>query len=142
VRQQVIVLETMLWPDEVRTPDFPFQHEDVDISGAEIGEAARWIETLSAPFNAEQYTDPYSAALKALVQAKVDSLEVVAPTAAAQEARAQNLLMALEAGAAQVAKPTRRRASVGKAKAAERKAAAAKTTATRAADRTRKTTTR
>jgi DNA end-binding protein Ku len=137
VRQQVIVLETMLWPDEIRTPDFPFQHEDVDISGAEITEAARWMETLSAPFNAEQYTDPYSTALKALVQAKVDGLDVVAPTAAAQETVTQNLLMALEAGAAQATRSTRRRASVGKAKAAERKAAAAKSTATRAAGRTR-----
>jgi DNA end-binding protein Ku len=139
VRQQVIVLETMLWPDEIRTPDFPFQHEDVEISGAEVTEAAQWIETLSAPFDPEQYTDPYSSALKALVQAKVDDLDVVAPTAAAQEARAQNLLMALEAGAAAMTKQNRRRASVGKAKAAERKAAAAKSTATRAAGRTKKT---
>jgi DNA end-binding protein Ku len=142
VRQQVIVLETMLWPDEVRTPDFPFQHEDVDISSAEISEAAQWIESMSGPFNAEQHTDPYASALKALVQNKVDNLDVVAPTASAQEAGAQNLLMALEAGAAQAAKAARRRASVGKAKAAERKAAAAKTTATRAAGRTRKTTAR
>ncbi|HEV3358910.1 MAG TPA: Ku protein [Pseudonocardiaceae bacterium] len=139
VRQQVIVLETMLWPEEIRTPDFPFQHEDVDISGEEITEAAQWMEALSGPFNPEQYTDSYTSALKALVQAKIDGLEVVAPTAAAQEAGAQNLLMALEAGAAQVSKPTRRRASVGKAKAAERKAAAAKSAATRAAGRTRKT---
>ena len=142
VRQQVIVLETMLWPDEVRTPDFPFQHEDVDISSAEISEAAQWIESMSGPFNAEQHTDPYTSALKALVQNKIDNLDVVAPTASAQEAGAQNLLMALEAGAAQAAKATRRRASVSKAKAAERKAAAAKSTATHAAGRTRKTTTR
>ncbi|HEX4220930.1 MAG TPA: Ku protein [Pseudonocardiaceae bacterium] len=142
VRQQVIVLETMLWPAEIRTPDFPFQHEDVDISSAEITEAAQWIETLSGPFNVDQYTDPYSSALKALVQAKVDNLDVVAPTAAAQEARTQNLLMALEAGAAQASKATRRRPSVGKAKAAERKAAAAKSTATRVAGRADKTATR
>jgi DNA end-binding protein Ku len=142
VRQQVIVLETMLWPDEIRTPDFPFQHEDVDISSAEISEAAQWMETMSAPFNPEQYADPYASALKELVQAKIDGLDVVAPTAAAQEAGAQNLLMALEAGAAQAAKASRRRASVGKAKAAERKAAAAKSTAARAGSRTRKTTAR
>lgn len=140
VRQQVIVLETMLWPDEIRTPDFPFQHEDVDISGAEITEAARFIETQSGPFNPEQYPDPYASALKELVQAKIDSADVVAPTAAAQEANTQNLLMALEAGAAQAAKPARRRASVSKAKAAERKAAAAKSSAARAAGRTKKTT--
>jgi DNA end-binding protein Ku len=139
VRQQVIVLETMLWPEEIRTPDFPFQHEDVDISREEITEAAQWMETLSGPFNPEQYTDSYASALKALVQAKIDGLEVVAPTAAAQESGAQNLLMALEAGAAQASRASRRRASVGKAKAAERKAAAAKSTATRAAGRTRKT---
>ena len=135
VRQQVIVLETMLWPDEIRTPDFPFQHEDVDLSGTEITEAAQWIESMSAPFSSEEYTDPYATALKALVQNKIDNLDVVAPTAFAQEASAQNLLMALEAGAAKAAKPVRRRASVSKAKAAERKAAAAKSTATRASTR-------
>jgi DNA end-binding protein Ku len=32
VRDQVIVLETMLWPDEIRTPEFPFLHQEVAIS--------------------------------------------------------------------------------------------------------------
>ncbi|HEX3779373.1 MAG TPA: Ku protein [Pseudonocardiaceae bacterium] len=145
VRQQVIVLETMLWADEIRTPDFPFQHEDVDLSGAEINAAAGWIEKLSAPFAPEKYADSYQAALKALVQAKIDGLDVVAPTAAAQDAGTQDLLAALRTGAEATEAPpertTRRKASVSKAKAAERKAAAAKTTANRAAGRAKKAST-
>ncbi len=142
VRQQVIVLETMLWADEIRTPDFPFQHEDVDLSGTEINAAAEAMEKLSVPFAPDQYADSYQLALKALVQAKIDGLEVMAPTALAQEAGTQDLLTALQSGAeaaqAPPAKATRRRASVSKAKAAERKAAAAKTTANRAASRAKK----
>jgi DNA end-binding protein Ku len=126
-------------------PDFPFQHEDIDLSSAEINAAAGWIETLSGPFAPDRYTDSYQSALRALVQAKIDGLDVVAPTAAAQETGTKDLLTALQTGAeatrAPAAKPTRRRASVSKAKAAERKAAAAKTTANRAASRAKKTST-
>src|SRR4249919_1351498 len=31
VREGVLVLETMLWPDEIRTPDFGFLDEEVDV---------------------------------------------------------------------------------------------------------------
>ena len=42
VRDGVLVLETLLWPDEVRAPDFKFLDEDVDIRtpGAEDGGVA------------------------------------------------------------------------------------------------------
>src|SRR6201999_3143587 len=35
VRDGVLVLETLLWPDEVRNPDFKFLEEDVDIRSQE-----------------------------------------------------------------------------------------------------------
>lgn len=40
VRGQVIMLDTMHWPDEIRAPDFPFLHTDVDLRVAEVRAAA------------------------------------------------------------------------------------------------------
>jgi DNA end-binding protein Ku len=95
VRDQVIVLETMLWPDEIRTPDFPFQHQDVTISTAELREVTALIDALSESFTPSRYRDGYREALNALVQAKIDGNELVQPTAVAQDAGAADLLTAL-----------------------------------------------
>src|SRR3954468_20804821 len=59
VRDGVFVLETMLWPDEVRTPDFGFLDEDVDVRPQELAMAGSLIETLSGEFDLTQYTDSY-----------------------------------------------------------------------------------
>ena len=47
VRDGVFVLETMLWPDEVRTPDFGFLDEDVEVRPQELAMAGSLIETLT-----------------------------------------------------------------------------------------------
>ncbi|WP_341771263.1 Ku protein [Amycolatopsis acidicola] len=36
VRGQVIMLDTLHWPDEVRRPDFPFLYEDVEVRMAQV----------------------------------------------------------------------------------------------------------
>ena len=102
VRDQVIVLETMLWADEIRAPDFPFLHEDVDVRVGEVRAAATMIEHLAGDFAPEQYSDDYREALEALIQAKIDGSEVVQPTSAAQDAGVGALLEALQDGVAEV----------------------------------------
>jgi DNA end-binding protein Ku len=72
VRDQVIVLETMLWPDEVRAPDFPFRHADVDIRPGELRRAVNLVEELTGEFDPGRYPDRYREAFQALVQAKID----------------------------------------------------------------------
>ena len=42
VRDQVLLLNTVLWPDEVRRPDFAFLDVDVDARPAELAMASRW----------------------------------------------------------------------------------------------------
>ena len=81
VRDQVLVLETMLWPEEVRTPDFPFLHQDVELTEREIRDATSLVEGLSEKFTPAQYTDGYRAALRALVQSKIDGNDLVQPAA-------------------------------------------------------------
>ncbi|WP_158888957.1 Ku protein [Amycolatopsis anabasis] len=138
VRDQVIMLETMLWPDEVRRPDFPFQHEDVDVRVSDIRAAVAMIERLARDFDPERYADRYQEALEALITAKVEGGEVVQPTAAVQEAGVTELLSALQNSAADVVEADQERAaSVGKAKAAARKAKASKEAAKKAAGKAR-----
>jgi DNA end-binding protein Ku len=79
VREGVFVLETMLWPDEVREPDFGFLDEDVEVRPQELTMAGSLIETLSGDFDPTQYADAYREALQALIDAKVAGQEVVAP---------------------------------------------------------------
>lgn len=120
VWDQVILLETMLWPDEIRRPDFPFLHEDVDLRRGELRNAVSLIEDLTQDFDPGRYTDHYREALEALVQAKVDGDDVLRPTAAEQAEGVTRLLAALQG-------------PVGKAQEAADKARQARTRAKRAA---------
>ena len=82
VRDGVFVLETMLWPDEVRTPDFGFLDDEVEVRPQELAMAGSLIETLSGDFDPGQYKDTYREALQQVIEAKVAGQEVVAPTEA------------------------------------------------------------
>ena len=79
VRDGVLVLETLLWPDEVRTADFQFLDEDVDVRTQELKMAASLIDTMTEDFDPSLYKDAYREALEALVQAKIEGNEVVRP---------------------------------------------------------------
>jgi DNA end-binding protein Ku len=79
VRDDVLVLETLLWPDEVRAPDFKFLDENVDIRSQELKMAASLIDTMTEDFDPSLYKDTYREALEALVQAKIEGNEVVRP---------------------------------------------------------------
>ncbi|MCW2681023.1 MAG: Ku protein [Frankiales bacterium] len=82
VRDGVFVLETMLWPDEVRKPDFGFLDEDVEVRPQELVMAGSLIDTLTGEFDPSEYKDGYREALQAVIEAKVEGREVVQPTEA------------------------------------------------------------
>jgi DNA end-binding protein Ku len=79
VRDGVFVLETMLWPDEVRVPDFGFLDEDIDVREQELAMAGSLIETLSGAFDPTDYKDSYREALEQVIEAKIAGKEVVQP---------------------------------------------------------------
>src|SRR6202042_2172972 len=83
VRDGVLVLETLLWPDEIRAPDFKFLDENVDVRSQELKMAASLIDTMTEDFDPSLYKDAYREALEALVQAKIEGNEVVRPAGAA-----------------------------------------------------------
>ncbi|TDC55100.1 Ku protein [Actinomadura sp. KC345] len=97
VREGVFVLETMLWPDEVRTPDFPFLDEDIEVRKQELSMATSLIESMEGEFDPSEYKDAYREALQAVIDAKVEGREVARPAEEAEEEPAADLLSALRA---------------------------------------------
>ncbi|WP_433477450.1 Ku protein [Spirillospora sp. CA-142024] len=97
VREGVFVLETMLWPDEVRAPDFPFLDEDIEVRKQELSMATSLIESMEGEFDPSEYTDAYREALQAVIDAKIEGKEVARPAEEAEEEPAADLLSALRA---------------------------------------------
>ncbi|NDL55643.1 Ku protein [Phytoactinopolyspora mesophila] len=75
----VLVVQTMLWPDEIRKPEFGFLSEDVQVRKQEMAMAESYIETLSGDFEPDEYTDDYREALMQVIEAKSGTGEVSAP---------------------------------------------------------------
>src|SRR5690606_6897929 len=133
VRNGVFVLETMLWPDEVREADFAFLQEDVEVRPQELKMAESLIETMVADFDPAEYKDAYREALQEVIEAKVAGKELIAPEAPAPPRPAVDLMAALRASV-EAAKREReatagRKTPAGKAaeKASDRPAASDKT---------------
>jgi DNA end-binding protein Ku len=98
VKDDVIVLATMLWPDEIRTPDFSFLHEEVSVRPQELAMADSLIESMSSDFDPSLFRDEFQTALAELIEAKVDGHALTPPTAAAADSgNVVNLLSALQA---------------------------------------------
>ena len=81
VRDRVIVLQTLLWPDEVREADFPVLDDDVTVRPQELTMASSLVESLAGDFDPSQYEDAYVTALEELIEAKVSSGDTQAPPA-------------------------------------------------------------
>jgi DNA end-binding protein Ku len=96
VRDSVIVLVTMLWPDEVRVPSFPFLAGDESSSRQELAMADALIESLSEQeFTPGRYRDTHRDALTALIDAKATGRP--AARGPEGEAASLDLLAALKA---------------------------------------------
>ena len=70
VRDKVIVLQTMLWPDEVREPDFDILDADVQLRPQEQTMAASLVESLGADFDPSQFHDDYRDAVEEMIERK------------------------------------------------------------------------
>jgi len=73
-RDGALVLQTMLWPDEVRSSEFAVPDDDVEVKKQEVGMAESYIATLKADFDPDRYHSDYREALEAMVEAKVEGL--------------------------------------------------------------------
>ncbi len=96
-RDGLLVLETLLWPDEVRTPDFSFLDDDIQVRSQELKMASSLIESMTEDFDPAAYHDGYREALQELVDAKIEGREVTQPEVAASEEEPTSLADALKA---------------------------------------------
>jgi DNA end-binding protein Ku len=129
----VIVLQTMMWPDEIRQPDFSI--DGGEVKDAEVKMANMLVETLAGDFDPAEFEDDYAEAVQTLVKTKIEGGEVkLPPTAAKTSGEVVDLLAALQrsvdaaktargedAEDAEEAKPAKKAAKTTK-KAAKKKA--------------------
>jgi DNA end-binding protein Ku len=75
----VFVLETMYWPDEIRPAEFENLDKNVKIRPQELQMAQTLIENLTAPWNPDEYKDEYREALLEIIEKKAagEQIEVV-----------------------------------------------------------------
>jgi DNA end-binding protein Ku len=74
-KRDVMVVHTLLWPDEIREPDFPSLDTKVDIKPAELRMAEQVVDSMAEDFNPDQFHDAYQAQLHELVEAKLEGGE-------------------------------------------------------------------
>ncbi len=87
VRGDVLVLQTMLWPDEVRVPEFAgISDEDVAVRPQELAMAGSLVESLAADFDPHAYRDEYREAVLALLEQRLAGEDVIQPEEATQVA--------------------------------------------------------
>jgi DNA end-binding protein Ku len=75
--QNVLMLETLYYADEVRTADLPAT-PDVLVSQPELTMALSLVEMLQEPFDPKKYSDQYRTALLDMIEAKRNGQEIVA----------------------------------------------------------------
>jgi DNA end-binding protein Ku len=77
VREGVLTMETMLWPDEIRKPEFGFLDESPEVRKQELAMAASLVDSLSGDFDPSEYADQYREALDSLIEAKIQGRDLV-----------------------------------------------------------------
>ena len=108
VRDDVLVLNTMLWPNEVRSPEFGFLDEDVTARPAELAMASSLIDSMAGNFRPDDFTDNYRSALQQVIDAKVEGREIVSPEEPEEAPPAAIDLMAALKASAERARQARR----------------------------------
>ena len=74
-KRDVMVIHTLLWPDEIRDPDFPILDKEVDVKPAELKMAGHVVESMTDDFDPDQFRDDYQEQLRELVAAKLEGGE-------------------------------------------------------------------
>jgi DNA end-binding protein Ku len=100
-KRDVMTIHTLLWPDEIRDPDFPVLDQKVDIKPAELKMAGQVVDSMADDFNPDQFHDDYQDQLRELVEAKLEGGEAFTveeqPTELDETEDVSDLLAALEA---------------------------------------------
>lgn len=100
-KREVMVIHTLLWPDEIRDPDFPVLDTKVEVKPAELKMAGQVVDSMADDFKPDQFRDEYQEQLRELVQAKLEGGEAFQveeqPTELDESDDVSDLLAKLEA---------------------------------------------
>ncbi|WP_458780802.1 non-homologous end joining protein Ku [Arthrobacter sp. D3-16] len=72
IKDDVLVLQSLLWPDEVREANFPSLDASIKISPQERDMSAALVESMAADFDPAHFTDDYQVQLRQLIEAKLE----------------------------------------------------------------------
>ena len=75
IRGDVLMLQALLWADEVREGNFPALETSVKISAQEREMSAALVDSMAADFDPGQFTDEYQLQLRQLIDAKLEKGE-------------------------------------------------------------------
>jgi DNA end-binding protein Ku len=103
IRGDVLVLQALLWADEVREASFPSLETTIRISAQEREMSAALVDSMAADFEPDQFTDDYQHQLRQLIEAKLEKGESLdteetfgAPAAEAGSGEVIDLMEALK----------------------------------------------
>ncbi|MGN8048322.1 Ku protein [Curtobacterium sp. 22159] len=73
VNDDVILLQGLLWGDEVRAADFASLDTSVKVSANELKMSSSLVDSMSTDFDPDRYTDSYQQELQQLIDAKLEA---------------------------------------------------------------------
>jgi DNA end-binding protein Ku len=73
VHDDVLLLQGLLWGDEVRSADFSALDTSVKVSANELEMSSSLVESMSTDFDPDRYTDEYQEELQQLIDAKLEA---------------------------------------------------------------------
>jgi DNA end-binding protein Ku len=127
-RDDVLVLHTIFWPDEIRKPDFGFLDQDLEVRPQELKMATSLIDNMAGSFKPEQFTDEYRDAMAELVAAKAEGAELPERPEEEDQGDVIDLMTALERSVEQTRantakdEPAAKKKSTSKSKSGKRTA--------------------
>ena len=77
VRGDVLMLQSLLWDDEVREAQFPALDEKVTVTAKELEMSAALVKSFESDFAPERFIDDYQDQLRELIEAKLDQGDAV-----------------------------------------------------------------
>jgi DNA end-binding protein Ku len=134
-QDSTLLVNTLNWPDEIRSTEELNLPQNVKISDKEVAMATSLIDNLTDAFEPGRYTDDYKAAFQQIIDQKMKGLQVTTPTPV-QEPKVMDLMAALKASVEATRQGKKAPATKPAAKGANVKVAA-KTSAARPAAKRR-----
>ncbi len=132
-----LVIELLFYPEDVRSKaDIEETVEGVKVTKPELEMAKQLVDSLTQPFEAEQFSNEHKAELMALIEKKVAGEEIAIAPEAPEPAAVPDLMAALKASldqgkpkSAEKAEPAKKKPAAKKPAAAKKKPAAKRTKA-------------